>query len=61
MQDAAREIKLLVGSATTEANNGKIASTEMIKRVWYFKWKYTKNKSYYYENISGSLKRARKE
>ena len=53
--DAAREIKLLVGSATTEANNGKIASTEMIKEYDILNENIQKTKVII-ENISGSLK-----
>ena len=53
--DAAREIKLLVGSATTEANNGKIASTEMIKEYDVLNENIQKTKVII-ENISKSLK-----
>ncbi len=53
--DAAKEIKLLVGGATLEANNGKIASTEMIKEYDVLNENIQKTKQII-ENISSSLK-----
>jgi methyl-accepting chemotaxis protein len=53
--EAAREIKLLVGSATQEANNGKNASTEMIKEYDGLNENIQKTKQII-ENISASLK-----
>ena len=53
--DAAKEIKLLVGGATQEANNGKIASTEMIKEYDVLNENIQKTKQII-ENISSSLK-----
>ena len=53
--EAAREIKLLVGSATQEANNGKNASTEMIKEYDILNENIQKTKQII-ENISSSLK-----
>ena len=53
--EAAREIKLLVGSATQEANNGKNASTEMIKEYDVLNENIQKTKQII-ENISSSLK-----
>ena len=53
--EAAKEIKLLVGSATQEANNGKNASTEMIKEYDVLNENIQKTKQII-ENISSSLK-----
>ena len=53
--EAAKEIKLLVGGATLEANNGKIASTEMIKEYDVLNENIQKTKQII-ENISSSLK-----
>ena len=53
--EAAKEIKLLVGSATQEANNGKTASTEMIKEYDLLNENIQKTKEII-ENISSSLK-----
>ena len=53
--DAAKEIKLLVTGATQEANNGKIASTEMIKEYDVLNENIQKTKQII-ENISSSLK-----
>ena len=53
--DAAKEIKLLVGGATLEANNGKIASTEMIIEYNVLNENIQKTKQII-ENISSSLK-----
>ena len=53
--EAAREIKLLVGSATQEANNGKNASTEMIKEYDVLNENIQKTKQII-ENIFSSLK-----
>ena len=53
--EAAKEIKLLVGGATQEANNGKIASTEMIKEYDVLNENIQKTKQII-ENISSSLK-----
>jgi methyl-accepting chemotaxis protein len=53
--EAAKEIKLLVGSATQETNNGKNASTEMIKEYDVLNENIQKTKQII-ENISSSLK-----
>ena len=53
--DAAKEIKLLVTGATQETNNGKIASTEMIKEYDVLNENIQKTKQII-ENISSSLK-----
>ena len=57
--EAAKEIKLLVGSATQEANNGKNASTEMIKEYDLLNENIQKTKEII-ENISSSLKEQEK-
>ena len=57
--EAAIEIKLLVGSATQEANNGKNASTEMIKEYDLLNENIQKTKEII-ENISSSLKEQEK-
>ena len=57
--DAAKEIKSLVESATKEANNGKNASTDMIKEYDVLNENIQKTKEII-ENISSSLKEQEK-